>query len=203
MNFQFTNPLWLLLLPPAAAWMLWLGWKSDAQLGPWRRRLALLLRMAVTLCLCLAMAGLQWKKQLDGMNLFFLLDRSQSVPSAQQEEAKTWVNHMAKGKKQIDTAGVLVFGTDAAIESRPNAQIDLREIQAVVGPERTDVSSAIRLGTAAFPETGQKRLVLFSDGNENVGDALNALAGARTLGGVAGRGPARGGAGGTTWRSRN
>ncbi len=61
-------------------------------------------------------------------------------------------------------------------------QVDLRQIQAVVGTERTDIASAIRLGTAAFPETGQKRLVLMSDGNENVGDAMSALAAARPLG---------------------
>jgi uncharacterized membrane protein len=182
MTFQFTNALWLLALPLAAAWTLWLGWKSDAQLGTVRRRIAITVRMIIVLCLCLAIAGLQWKKPLEGMNVFFMLDRSQSVPSAQQEEAKTWINRMAKEKKPIDTAGVLVFGTDAAIESRPNSQLDVRDIQAIVGSERTDIASAIRLGTAAFPETGQKRLVLFSDGNENVGDAQNALAAARPLG---------------------
>jgi len=182
MNFQFTNPLWLIPLLPAAAWTLWLGWKSDAQMGPFRRQAALWVRMIVVLCLCLAMAGLQWKKPLEGMNLFFVLDRSQSVPSTQQEEAKAMVNHFAKDKKQIDAAGVLVFGADAAIQSRPNALFDLQNIEAVVGTERTDIASAIRLGAAAFPETGQKRLVLFSDGNENVGDALTALAAARPLG---------------------
>ena len=33
MNFQFTHPFWLLVLLPALAWVIWLGWKSDAQLG--------------------------------------------------------------------------------------------------------------------------------------------------------------------------
>src|SRR5206468_6089229 len=41
--------------------------------------------------------------------------------------------------------------------------------------ERTDLAGAIRLGTAAFPENGQKRLVLLTDGNENVGDAMSAV----------------------------
>src|SRR5207244_5818030 len=85
-------------------------------------------------------------------------------------------------KKPIDKAGVLVFGTDAAIDTSPNAKIGDQKIQAVVGSERTDIASAIRLGTAAFPETGQKRLVLLSDGNENVGDAFAAVIAARPLG---------------------
>ncbi len=140
------------------------------------------LRLLVVLALCLAMAGLQWKRPIEGMNVFFLLDRSQSVPSPQQEIARNYVNQASKRKKDKDMAGVLVFGTEAAIESRPSEQIDLQKIQAVVGTERTDIGSAIRLATAAFPENGQKRMVLVSDGNENIGDALSVLASALPLG---------------------
>ncbi|HZM01897.1 MAG TPA: glutamine amidotransferase, partial [Candidatus Saccharimonadales bacterium] len=182
MNFQFTDPGWLLLLAVALPWVAWLTWKSDVQVTPWRRWLALALRGLVVLALGLAMGGLQWKKPLEGMTVFFMLDRSQSVPSPQQEMARNYVNQASKKKKPADTAGVLVFGAEAAIESRPNAQLDLRQVQAIVGTERTDIAGAIRLGTAAFPETGQKRLVLLSDGNENLGDAISVMAAARPLG---------------------
>src|SRR5690606_23890976 len=37
-------------------------------------------------------------------------------------------------------------------------------------------ASAIRLATEAFPENGQKRIVLKSDGNENTGADLSAVA---------------------------
>jgi uncharacterized membrane protein len=182
MTFQFSNPLWLLALIVALPWVAWLSWKSDVRIEAWRHWTAMVLRLLVVLALCLGMAGLQRKKPLEGITVFFMLDRSQSVPSPQQETARAFVNQTARGKKPNDLAGVLVFGADAAIEARPNALVDLRQIQAVVGIECTDIASAIRLGTAAFPETGQKRLVLLSDGNENVGDALSALAAARPLG---------------------
>jgi uncharacterized membrane protein len=182
MSFQFSNPVWLLALAPALAWTVWLFWKSDVQIGAWRRWMALVLRLLVVLALCLAAAGLEWRKPQEGMTVYYMLDRSQSIPSPQQEASRAFVNQASKAKKANDTVGVLVFGADAAIESRPNAQIDLRQVQAVVGAERTDIASAIRLGTAAFPETGQKRLVLMSDGNENVGDAMSALAAALPLG---------------------
>jgi len=64
----------------------------------------------------------------------------------------------------------------------PNLAIVKQKIEAVVGTERTDLAAAIRLGTAAFPETGQKRLVLMTDGNENVGDAMGAVLAAQQLG---------------------
>jgi uncharacterized membrane protein len=182
--FQFTHPQWLLLLPPVWAWVLWLAWKSDVQIGPWRRWTALALRLAVSLLLGLAIAGLQWRKPVEGVNVFFLLDRSDSIPSPQQEAARQLVNKFAAEKKKEDQLGLLVFGTEAALEATASPSLDLKDtkILAVVGSDRTDIAGAIRLGTAAFPENGQKRLVLLSDGNENLGDAMAAVLQARSLG---------------------
>ena len=182
MKFQFTHPFWLCLLPLAWGWVIWLAWKSDVQISHWRRWTALVVRLVVALLLVLAIAGLQWLRPLEGVNVFFLLDRSDSIPSAQQEAARRYVNRAAAEKKKEDRAGVLVFGTEAAIESSASPLIDLQKVTAVVGAERSDLAAAIRLGTAAFPETGQKRLVLISDGNENMGDAMGALMSALPLG---------------------
>jgi len=182
MNFQFSHPIYLLLALPALAWVFWLGWRTDAQLSAGRKWTALTLRTIVTLLLVLAVAGLQWKLPIEGMNVFFVLDRSKSVPSAQQDQALTLVNRITTEKKRMDKAGVIVFGTEASIDRLPNERIVLDKIEAVVDEERSDIASAIRLATAAFPETGQKRIVLMSDGNENMGDAMNAVAGARMQG---------------------
>jgi uncharacterized membrane protein len=181
MRFQFTHPLYLLALIPALGWVVWFAWKSDVQIGAWRRWTALSIRLVVLLALVFAIAGLQWLLPVEGMNVFFVLDRSDSIPSAQQESAREYVNKTAKQMQKVDKAGVIVFGSEAGIESAPNPAVDLQKIQAVVGTERTDLAAAIRLGTAAFPETGQKRLVLLTDGNENVGDALSAVLAAKPL----------------------
>jgi uncharacterized membrane protein len=182
MNFQLTHPYLLLLLVPALAWVFWFAWKSDVQVSAWRRWTALAVRVLVLLALVFSMAGLQWRRPVEGMNVFFAIDRSDSVPSEQQELARGYVNQAAKQKHSEDKAGVIVFGSEASIESLPNSAVDLQKIQAVVGTERTDLAAAIRLATAAFPETGQKRLVIMSDGNENVGDAMGAVLAAKRLG---------------------
>ncbi len=140
------------------------------------------LRLLITSALLLAISGLQWLKPREGMNVYFLLDRSDSIPSAQQEAAKNYINKTAQAMKHDDQGGVIVFGTSASIESTPNPKMDVQKLQAVVGSEQTDIAAAIRLGTAAFPETGQKRLVLLSDGNENHGEAMAALLAAKPLG---------------------
>src|SRR6266478_574504 len=146
MNFQFTHPLYLWLLPAALGWTIWLAWKSDVQISRWRRWLAFSLRTLVVTAVVLALAGLQWLRTLEGMNVFFLLDRSDSIPSPQQEGARKYVLDAAGSKKKEDKAGVLVFGTQAALEtSAPHEKILLQKITAVVGTERTDIAAAIRL----------------------------------------------------------
>jgi len=180
-NFQFTHPLYLVLLIPALAWVVWLSIKSDVQINPWRRWSVFALRLIITIALIFAVAGFQWLRPQEGMNVFFLLDQSDSVPNSQNEFALDYINRVSAVKEKEDKAGLLVFGTDAAIEFNPNSAVDLQKINAVVGKKRTDISAAIRLGTAAFPETGQKKLVLVSDGNENIGDAMAAITAARPL----------------------
>jgi uncharacterized membrane protein len=182
MNLQFTHPIWLFLLVPSLAWVFWFAFKSDVQISRWRRVASGLIRLVVLLALVLAIAGLQWLRPLEGMNVFYLLDRSDSVPSSQQELARDYVNKSFRAKQEGDRAGILVFGTEASLESSVNPVVDVQKIHAIVGGERTDIAGAIRLATAAFPETGQKRIVLVSDGNENIGDAIGAVNAAKPLG---------------------
>jgi hypothetical protein len=182
MTFQFSNPIWLLALPPAVPW----GPVAVLEIGRANWRGAALDGAGV------AAAG--GAGAVPGHGGFAMAQAAgghdgllHAGPLAKHSFAAAgrgagFRQPIFKAKKANDTAGVLVFGADAAIETRPNSQIDLRQVQAVVGVERTDIASAIRLGTAAFPETGQKRLVLLSDGNENVGDAMSALAAALPLG---------------------
>src|SRR5205814_7933876 len=130
MNFQFTNPAWLLLLLVAAPWTVWLALKSDVQISAWRRWTALSLRMVIVLALVLAIAGLQWKRPQEGMNVYFLLDRSDSIPSEQQEAARQYVVKAAAEKKPVDKAGVVGFVTDAGVDRWPDAKIGGEKILA-------------------------------------------------------------------------
>src|SRR6266849_1532174 len=133
MNFQFTHPYYLLLVPLALAWVIWFAWKTDVQIAAWRRWTALGIRIGVVLAIVLAIAGLQWLRPLEGMNVFFVLDRSDSIPSPQQEAAENSVYNLSAHKKAIDKAGVIVFGTEASIDRMPNVAIAKQKIETVVG----------------------------------------------------------------------
>src|SRR6516165_3849638 len=123
MNFQFTHPYYLLALIPALAWVIWFGWKTDVQVSAWRRWTALGIRVTVVLAIVLAIAGLQWLLPVEGMNVFFVLDRSDSIPSPQQEAARDYVNKASRQMQKVDKGGVIVFGSEASIESSPNAAV--------------------------------------------------------------------------------
>ena len=182
MPFQFTHPSWLLALPVGLLWIVLVARGSGLALAPWKRSTILLSRLLLLFALVGALAGLQRRQPSEGMNVFFLLDRSDSIPTTLQESSLRFVNEAVRHKDLKDRAGVLVFGSDAALETTASAMVDLQRINAVISPDRTDIAGAIRLATAAFPEEGQKRMVLVSDGNENMGDALSALLSARGQG---------------------
>ncbi len=182
MQFQCTQPWWLAALVLGAGWVVWLWMRSYAQLSRWRRWLVLAIRLVILSCLVLALAGAQRLKSQEGLNVFFLLDRSDSIPSGQQEASREWVQKAVGAKQNHDKAGVVLFGSQASIERTASPVLSVQKLFAVVDGQRTDMASAIRLATAAFPENGQRRLVIISDGNENLGDAMAAVEAVRPLG---------------------
>src|SRR5260370_17995228 len=119
MRFQFTHPHFLLLLPPAWAWVLWLVWKTDVQISAWRRWLAAGLRLAVVLAVVLAISGLRWRRPLEGLNVFFLLYRSASIPSPPHEGARKYVTAAPPQKKKAAQAAGLAFAPHPASATAP------------------------------------------------------------------------------------
>jgi uncharacterized membrane protein/Mg-chelatase subunit ChlD len=181
LNFgiSFDRPYYLLLLLIAPAiWIL--SYQSLTGLGRVRRFLALLLRTVVLTAIVVALAEIQWVKTSDRTSVIYLLDQSESIPSGLRQQM---VQYVAKdvatniNEAKGDRAGIIVFGREANIEIPPLE--DVREIKALKSLEsylelRTDatnLASALKLAAASFAEDSAKRIVLISDGNENLGDA--------------------------------
>src|SRR5207244_336027 len=72
-----------------------------------------------------------------------------------------------------DRVGAIVFGRDAAMEIPPfdeNMRIP-QTIETHFDTEYTNLEGAMKLAEASFPEDSAKRIVILSDGNQNIGDA--------------------------------
>lgn len=174
-SVSFNSPqwLWLFLLLPLV-W--WLGRGSLRGLNRFRATLALALRTLVASCLILALAEIELVRTEKQLTVLFLVDRSLSVSDEYAQAAIDYVEAATReqaGRSRPDRAGVIVFGRDAAIEVPPfaNAIPSNLRIDTNVDGEHTDLSKALRLAAATFPHDAAKRVVVLTDGNENLGQA--------------------------------
>jgi uncharacterized membrane protein len=182
MSYFPTSPLSLLhlvlltLLMLACLVVMWLySYRRLAGLGTGRKWFALCLRTLVVLLLFLALAEVQFVRTSDKLTVLYLLDRSMSIPTESDKAEIDYVNAVIKEqRKDHDRAGAIVFGRDAAIEIPPfdDAVQIPGVIESAVDPEFTNLADAMKLALASFPEDAAKRVVIISDGNQNLGNAV-------------------------------
>ncbi len=171
--FEFNEPVWLwvCLLVPL---LLVTSRRSLAGLDPVRRYAALLLRSALVIVLACCLAGLQRVQRNDDLTVMFLMDRSHSV-QAMQDEQEHFMREASKDLPADDRVGVIDFARHAFLEQQPlkgGYVIPAGRFPIMQGTDRTDVASAMRLAMAMFPHDTAKRMVLLSDGNDNMGNLL-------------------------------
>ncbi|GIW95583.1 MAG: hypothetical protein KatS3mg110_3624 [Pirellulaceae bacterium] len=176
-EFVFGRPWCLWLLGALVA--LWLmSYRSLAGLGRWRRLAALLLRSLVFLALVLALAEIQFRQSSPKLTVIYLLDQSESIPAAKRAAMVDYVvrevaahRHAQRG----DRAGVIVFGREPLVEVPPLADdiplLGQIETGRHLRRDATDLAAALKMAQASFPQDSAKRIVLISDGNENIGNA--------------------------------
>lgn len=205
MSLHFANPAALVLLSLLVPVVVWVR-RSLAGLGKVRGAVALALRLTITLLVVLALARLEWSRAQDDLSVIYVLDRSLSIPTEAQKQALEYVRESQGARRAGDTVGLVVFGRGAALE-RPAAALPVLEqpvapttgappggareqagreevasLQSVVSVERTNIASGLRLALGAFPVSGRQRIVLISDGNENLGAATEEAEAARRNG---------------------
>ncbi|MFO0904219.1 MAG: VWA domain-containing protein [Pirellulales bacterium] len=173
----FDRPLYLLaffLLP-----LLWMAsFRSLAGLGRVRRLVALGLRTTVLAIFVLALAEIQLRWTSERLAVIYVLDQSLSIPEPQRRAMREYVSKEVRThrkREHDDLAGVIVFGRDASIEVapfdddiQPAAQF---ESLFQVPRDATNLAGALKLANASFPENVARRIVIVTDGNENLGDA--------------------------------
>jgi Mg-chelatase subunit ChlD len=186
MRLSFIFPLALVLLallPLFWAFALATHAVNVRRLGRWRWPSLLVVRSLLLLALVLALAGTQIRRPVDQLTTVFLVDGSDSLAPAQREEARAFINEALAAKAEGNRAAVVVFGENALVERAPASFTQLDRLSSSVAGERTNIADALQLGLALLPAESQGRLVLLSDGGENLGRAFEAtqLATARSI----------------------
>lgn len=173
MPYEFDDPRWLWLC--ALIPLLIVGsFRSLAGLDPVRRVCALLVRSLVILLVAVCLAGVQYVQRNDDLTVMFIMDRSHSVERMEQYQEE-FVRRAASDIPDKDRVGLIDFARNAFLEQLPMRGgyfIEPGRLPRMPGNDRTDVASALRLAMAMFPHDTAKRVVLMSDGNDNMGDVL-------------------------------
>jgi Mg-chelatase subunit ChlD len=144
--------------------------------GPARRRemLALGLRVAIVLCVILALAGLEIARPSDQLAVAFLIDASDSMSDEAKGLATDYVRQALRSMGPDDQAAIIVFGGEALVERAMSSSRELTALTSVPNTGQTNLADAIRLGLAMYPAGAARRMVILSDGAQTIGDAEEA-----------------------------
>lgn len=171
---RFSQPLallLLLLLPLIAS----TGWPARGYNR--RRELAsLALRLVISLCLILGLAGLEINLGGSSYSLavVFAVDVSDSMPDTAIQAARNYIQEALLEAGPNDQAAVILFGRDALVERRMSADPTLAPFTSRNVTNQTDLAEAIYLGLAVFPPDAARRMVILSDGVQTSGNAEEA-----------------------------
>jgi Ca-activated chloride channel family protein len=175
MGAEFTNPFALVLLGliPVA---LYFARHSLASMSRLRAGLSLATRVLILLLIVMSLAGLRARTTSRDLALIFLVDVSASVAQDTRGPVIDFINGEVDRAGPRDYVGVVAFGREPAVELAPTrkealADWRLREISSNPPRDYTDIAAALRLASALVPEDAVGRLVLVSDGNENLESA--------------------------------
>lgn len=194
-SVQFTRPMWLVLLG-LVPWVVLVARRSLAGLGSTRKWIVIGLRSGIVALLVAALAEPRVNRPSENVTVLFLLDRSQSIPQeiepnenvADQvdrrwQRTREFVRNavLLRGVEHArDQSGVILFGKRPKLAMPPASVSDKFNVDdRMAGPidsQYTDIAAALKLALASFPEGSGKRMVLVSDGNENIGNAIEQAA---------------------------
>ncbi len=160
--------LWLLLLLPCFYLVARLGM---TYLPRRVRGAAVVTRLVLVAALALAIAQPILHRPSNQLSVVFAVDRSASVTVKGASAADTWLTEALKQVGPNDRTAVIDFGNGAVVR-RPLGVDQTNASVPAPAANATNLASALHLATALFPPTGARRIVVLSDGQTNVGDAV-------------------------------
>ena len=174
MTFQHPLALVLLLLP--MGWAAW-EWRSSA------RRANLLLKTGALAAILMALAEPRMSVYQSKMAVAMLADTSASVSPQDLRAESVFADKLERARGPHWTR-IVPFARATRTPARDERTRDGWQLRhtAAPGGHATNLEAAIRDGAASLPAGMVPRLVLVSDGNENLGSAARAIWQAQQLG---------------------
>lgn len=168
----WTRLLLFLLWTVLVLLFLWVQRRTLNDMTPARKRWALGIRLSVLTLICLALSEVHLIHPNRSLTVLFLVDGSRSMSDQQKEQAQRFIQESLPHKRPKDTVGVLSFGKEADVKMLP-VESPGRPTTRHGGPANaTNLAQALETALPLIPHNSAGRVVVLSDGNENVGNAL-------------------------------
>jgi uncharacterized membrane protein len=193
MPFEFTRPWLLLLFLPAILLVVYYFRASLTDFSKAQRRLSLLARSIMLASVVLAIAGLHWLRTTDEPFFVILSDESQSISDEGSAASKSFVESL---RNQPGSHGIAILPfaakpgsvVDAKTWLTPKTEKASDADRAAASPSSdpkqsnstqsnyqrdTDIAAALQAASGYMPPGYVPHIVMLSDGNETIGDALS------------------------------
>src|SRR5215831_17402018 len=168
---HFEQPLLLLLFIPIGI-LVFLTWKRMSLPFPRAQRyLILASRLLLFILIIAALAGASVPVPISRQAVVFVGDISAST-TTQRAFIEQWINDAIQHKRSEDQVGIVAVGRNALVEQSVRTQVDFSQFESTPDTNYTDLAAGLRLAAAILPQDSQKRIVLLSDGQQNLEDAL-------------------------------
>ena len=202
-SLELTHPWWMVALIFVLPLLGWYFWRSLSDFPPRQLIVSLLTRAIVAGLLVLALCGLGLLKPTTQQFVIVAIDQSLSV--ADPETDPTAGDKGDSRKSQVDEflnaalmdparmgdhkVVYLPFATQAGslsqvrplISNANTGSADPKSNNLELDRNATDLSAAIRSAAGAMPPDYVPRIVLLTDGNQTIGDALQAALGTASV----------------------
>ncbi len=167
----FEQP-WLLLLLLPIGILVFLTWRNMSLPFPRRQQILILVcRLALFVLVISALAGAAFSMPVSRQAVVFVGDISDSTTS-QRAFIEQWITNALQHKSTDDQVGIVAVGRNALVEQSVGSQVDFSHFESTPDTNFTDLAAGLRLAAAILPTDSMRRIVLLTDGQQNLGDAL-------------------------------
>ncbi|MBN1234066.1 MAG: VWA domain-containing protein [Candidatus Coatesbacteria bacterium] len=174
--FNILNPYYLLLLFFIPVFFISF-YQGNTGLGRIRSAISLFIRILIYSLIILAISQIEIKRKSEGLTVFYVIDRSLSIPPNSFKETAEFITNSTKEMGKEDRIGIVLFGQEALMECPPFSKNEFSfvDYESKPGQDGTNIFKGLELALAALPQDKAGKVVLISDGQETEGKALEII----------------------------
>lgn len=169
MGLQVEQPLFLLLLIPAFA-VLYLYWKKNRVTPQIEKNIILTIRFLIFVILILSLSIPNILHPVKGITTVFVMDQSESVKNQEGEMLAAIEQAISEMDPEDSYAIVSTAENAQIIQSPSSSEQGLITNVNIENKSYTNLEEGLQLASSLLSSDKKGRIVLMTDGNENMGD---------------------------------